>query len=160
VITILSTEVPAVAERFWSKVQRGKCDECWPWLGWRDRDGYGRCKVNRRKHPATHLAIYLDRGEAVPSGLETLHTCDNPACCNPRHILVGTRRDNARDAMRKGRLRRREWHGMSKIDTPTAILIKAKLREGIPAAHVARSLGVSHHIVYDIKRGRTWRDVS
>lgn len=93
---------------FWSKVAIGLPDECWPWIqNLNKRKGYGKIGYRfngaKPKYFLAHiLARFLTTGE-WPNGLCTLHHCDNPACCNPAHLWLGTNRDNTRDMISKGR---------------------------------------------------------
>jgi len=101
--------------RFWSHVATGTGDECWPWLGMRHSDGYGRFSLRSdRREPDRPERVAYERAYAhrlayelvygpVPDGLEVLHRCDNPCCCSPYHLWVGTKGDNLRDAWQKGR---------------------------------------------------------
>ena len=84
--------------RFWAKVQVGSPDECWPWLGCRDSKGYGRAGKRERAH---RIAYQIVHG-ALPEDRLVRHTCDNPPCCNPAHLLIGDHADNARDAVERG----------------------------------------------------------
>jgi hypothetical protein len=55
----------------------------------------------------THRVAWEDaNGQEVPAGLFVRHTCDNPPCCNPAHLLIGTPADNVRDAVERGRVAR------------------------------------------------------
>jgi len=93
--------------RFWSKVNRGGPDECWEWQAYRitQRGGYGhiRWKVDGRwaMVRAHRVAWELTHGPAGDLGV--LHACDNPPCCNPAHLFLGTQQSNMRDKIRKGR---------------------------------------------------------
>jgi len=94
--------------RFWAKVQRGGADQCWEWQGYRYPKGYGYIR-------ARGAAIYAHRMAAAIAGYPielrpgnkssqcVCHRCDNPPCCNPAHLFVGTTLDNMRDKMAKGR---------------------------------------------------------
>jgi hypothetical protein len=88
-------------ERFWSTLAIDPETGCRPWMGSRNRKGYGH--VNLYMH---RLAWELVNGP-VPSSLLVLHRCDNPPCCNPDHLFLGTHADNAADRTRKGRSRNR-----------------------------------------------------
>jgi len=88
-----------VEDRFWSRVER--CGECWNWLG-RTTDGYGHMSINGKEVLSHRLAYQFSVG-LIPSGLAVLHTCDNPSCCNPKHLWLGTRADNNKDRALKGR---------------------------------------------------------
>jgi hypothetical protein len=95
-----------VEVRFWEKVDRsGGPDVCWPWLGTRDAKGYGHFSLELRMEKAHRVALRLS-GVEVPATLLVCHHCDNPPCCNPAHLFVGTVRDNALDMIAKGRHRR------------------------------------------------------
>lgn len=90
---------PITAERLWSQVDRsGGPDACWLWQGHCDRGGYGRLAGAR-----AHREAWVQTFGPIPDGLWVLHRCDNPPCCNPRHLFLGTPKDNTRDMMEKGR---------------------------------------------------------
>lgn len=96
--------------RYWSRVDRRGPNDCWSFIGRRVKNhrnhaGYGVMSVNGKYTQATHVALALDgrpRPEG-PSGEQSRHTCDNPACVNPKHLLWGTRWDNLLDAIERGR---------------------------------------------------------
>lgn len=70
-------------------------DGCWRWLGSR-HTGYGKLKVRGRRYFAHRLSYELHYG-AIPDGMLIRHTCDNPICVNPDHLVPGSNLDNARD---------------------------------------------------------------
>lgn len=78
---------------------------CWEWTGYRDRDGYGKVRVRAiRSAPiAAHRIAYERAKGPVPPGMFVCHACDNPPCCNPDHLWLGTNRENQNDAVAKGR---------------------------------------------------------
>jgi hypothetical protein len=88
--------------RFWSRVDVGGADACWPWLGGSTDEGYGTVTVDGRTKLAHRVAYELTHG-AIARGLVLLHACDARACCNPAHLEPGTHRDNARDRADKHR---------------------------------------------------------
>ena len=92
-----------VEERFWEKISVRGPSECWPWHGTNVR-GYGTFWLNGRTRRATQVSWSLWHKTPFPEGLHACHTCDNPPCCNPRHIWPGTARDYLLDASRIGRL--------------------------------------------------------
>ncbi len=89
-------------ERFWARV--AKTDTCWEWQGARLPTGYGRVTFDGENTSAHRAAWILTKGP-IPDGQHVCHTCDNPPCCNPLHLFLGTHRDNMQDAQRKGRWR-------------------------------------------------------
>lgn len=92
-----------IERRFWQHVdQSGGLFACWPWTGATFHWGHGAVKVNGRPWGAHRIAWELTNGP-VPVGLQINHHCDNPPCCNPSHLFLGTQMDNVRDMIAKGR---------------------------------------------------------
>lgn len=93
---------------FWSKVAKREASDCWEWIGTRDEGGYGIFYVGKKKNRAHRWLLGHLRGEALigaQSGVEdACHRCDNPPCCNPAHLYVGTRKRNIADALERSRL--------------------------------------------------------
>lgn len=92
-------------DRFWEKVITFK-EGCWPWVGPTDQHGYGTLSLGRvvdGRVRAHRVSWELHFGP-IPAGLNVLHACDNPGCCNPDHLMLGTQRANAVDCARKRRI--------------------------------------------------------
>ena len=97
--------VPSVADRLAAGLER-KPNGCLEWTGYTDPNGYGQIRVDGR-NPLTHrLAWELAHGP-IPDGLNILHHCDNPPCCDAidteHHLFLGTQADNLADMAAKGR---------------------------------------------------------
>lgn len=93
-------------ERFWKKVDRRGPNECWVWLRGRNTGGYGATSFGKVHYSVAHrIAWELANGRKADPDKVVMHTCDNPPCCNPRHLRLGTHLDNNRDMVRKGRSR-------------------------------------------------------
>lgn len=134
--------------RFWSKVDIRSEDECWVWKTGRISTGYGEFSYNRRPILAHRFAVMLR--EPI-DGLHVLHTCDNPPCCNPKHLRVGTNYDNVQDAVAKGR------HVQHKLTDETARQIASTKGTAEPLAAIARRFGVGRTTIKLIRAGRAWK---
>lgn len=100
-----------ITERFWSKVNRAGADDCWEWNAGRDWDGYGIFSLNGGKIKAHRMSWQLVHDSSVLPWVIVRHRCDNPPCCNPAHLVLGTHLDNTADKMAKGRQARGVTHG-------------------------------------------------
>lgn len=93
-----------LAERVSRRTQRTSA--CWLWMGAADPEGYGIIKVAGRARRLTRVAWEMAHGP-IPADLLVLHSCDNPPCIRPDHLMLGTQRANIRDMLAKGRRPRR-----------------------------------------------------
>lgn len=80
---------------------------CWEWKGKRNDNNYGLFTATRHgyKNARAHRATYECFVESLPDDVLLRHTCDNPPCVNPDHLIPGTHLDNSRDMVE----RRRHW---------------------------------------------------
>ena len=86
---------------FWFRVAM-PTDGCWEWQGGRQHQGYGQFRIRERTQAAHRVAWEMSYGP-IPKGMVVCHKCDNPPCCRPDHLFLGTTRDNQRDKWAKGR---------------------------------------------------------
>mgnify|MGYP001606685686 CR=1 FL=1 len=149
-------------ERFWSKVDRKGPDECWPWLTG-TAHGYGMFSIGQANFRAHRIAYELTYGP-IPVGLIVRHKCDNPACCNPNHLEIGTNRDNTQDAIRRGRWRYPPRRRVSGEDVPRAkltnkqvVVLRKLYHDGLFYQYeLAHMFGLSQAAVSKIVRGETY----
>lgn len=151
--------------RFWSKVDMRGRDECWMWMGgYRNPKigngsafGYGSFKLGRGMIQSHRLAYCLIHG-AIPPGMGVLHNCDNPSCCNPNHLRIGTQKDNSLDAANRNRTRFGSENGM-------AILTEDQVREillldgkfSMTRKEIGEMYGVHRITIGDILLGKSWK---
>jgi hypothetical protein len=143
--------------RFWAKVDVRGVNECWPWMGGTDKDGYGRFSIGDATYYRAHRV-----SKAIAHGIShdfmACHKCDNPPCCNPFHLFSGTGLDNQRDMISKGRKRaaRGESVGSSKLSSDDIINIRADDRT---QTAIAADYGVSQSLVSGIKHKTRWSHI-
>ena len=143
---------------FWNKAQKGDANECWPWLNFIDRGGYGVVRHLGRIMKAHRVAFLLANG-FLPEAV--CHTCDNRRCCNPAHLFAGTKTLNNADRHQKGRSRgpKGEYHPAHKLMTSDVVEIRRMIMQGMGNQEIAQKFNVNHTTISDVRRGKTWRSV-
>lgn len=154
-----------LAQLFWPNVQFGREDECWPWRGHCNDYGYGTITTpvdgKNQIIRAHRVAFVLWRGIDLEDidGFLVRHTCDNPPCCNPRHLLLGSHQDNSDDKVSRGRIPTKESHWRAVLTTDKAREIRRLAAvAGLNYQEIASVFGCSPGTVSDVVRGRTWRE--
>lgn len=97
-------------EHFWSNVAIGDRDQCWPWRGIffskiMPAGAYGRYNNVAYKTRRAHRVAYIKSNGPIGDDVVVRHDCDNPACCNPNHLKIGTHQDNSNDMAERRRFR-------------------------------------------------------
>lgn len=158
-------------EYFWSKVDKsGGPDACWPWTGAKNKSGYGVTSY-RWKQFTSHRLAYLF-AERDPGFKLVCHKCDNPPCCNPAHLFLGTAKENSRDMVSKNRQssgekhsdalmpgrQRGENHYETNLKDSDAIEARRLYTETrVPLKEIARMYGLSYHSMQKLVLGITWK---
>ena len=92
-----------LAERFARYLSPGAPEDCWEWRGQFNACGYGKFRLTPNSMNLAHRVAWQIAHGPIPDGLHVCHHCDNPPCCNPAHLFLGTHGDNMRDREIKGR---------------------------------------------------------
>lgn len=151
-------------DRFWSKVNkdgkvvRPELGACWEWIGDTHEHGYGRYTPGARfKQQFTHrISWEMSNGIITDPLLCVLHMCDNPPCCNPSHLFLGTRPENTADMVRKERQSRGVTR-KTKLNEMAVLVIRQVAREGKSHGRIAAAYRVSRECVRDIVNCKKWR---
>lgn len=145
----------SIADRFWKKVERSGADECWLWAGCKIK-GYGQFLRGGGQRVYAHRFAYeLARGP-IPEGMLVLHRCDNPPCCNERHLFLGSDLDNMRDKVAKGRQARERRNGNGRLTDGQVAELRAMRTSGATLETLGRHFGISMGYAGMIVRGE-WR---
>ncbi len=94
---------------------------------------------------------------AVPNMV--LHSCDNPLCCNPKHLSNGTVADNSRDMVERDRQAKGEKNGRAKLSDDAIRDIRDLFRSGSTKRKIARLYAVSDTLIRYIVCGKNWTHV-
>lgn len=160
-------------ENFLSKISVG--DDCWVWKGGLHKDGYGHLSYCG-KYWLSHRLSYQTFVGKIPSGMNILHKCDNPPCCNPKHLFVGTQKDNVHDMEKKGRANhpsgenhgsktkpesrpRGERAGLAKLTDNLVLEIREKHASGGTFRGLARQYGVDRVTISAAVKRKTWAHI-
>jgi hypothetical protein len=154
----------------WKHIKVGGPDECWEWQKKRNHHGYGEYSIKHVSHRAHKVVYELANNVTLPPISQyrpkrgdqlVLHSCDNPPCCNPKHLFLGTHKSNMEDMVKKGR--RHNFNGergqRAKLTNAQANLIRARLAKGVPQKELAEEYKVSQCTISSIKHNKVYRSV-
>jgi DNA-binding XRE family transcriptional regulator len=138
-----------ITETFWRFCKPAGENDCWEWHGGRMLTGYGVIG-RRRGNLLAHRICWEIHYGPIPRGMLVRHTCDNPPCVNPRHLLLGTDRDNTLDKCH----RMRNPSILSKDDV---FRVRSLIADGnLKQRQIADIFGVSRETVNAIKHRTNW----
>lgn len=121
---------------------------CWIWQGTKSSRGYGLLIVDKKQVRAHRYAWKLFKKKSE-EGLCVCHTCDTPSCVNPKHLFLGTHKDNAEDRERKGR------HGIGN-GFPKGSHHTSETREKMSISHTGLQRSVYHKARISEGQKRRW----
>ena len=149
---------------FWSRVDKNGPNGCWVYTGHRNKDNYGAINIRQegRVHRLAHRYTWALKHGEVPKGYHVLHRCDNPPCCNPDHLWLGTDADNCQDMYQKGRDGSRgERNSHAVLNAEKVLTIRAEYRRDNHSKSNAKELaaryGVTAEAILHIVARRCWK---
>lgn len=150
--------------KFWSRVKKGKPNECWEWTGFLDHRDYGRFvfyySAKRCQRIFVHRISYFLKHGKLPHHLGVCHHCDNTRCVNPKHLFLGTVPDNTYDMINKDRHARGNRHGMRKLSEKDVTRIRfLRFRKRMGYDELAKIYKVTPTALCFAAMGRTWKNV-
>lgn len=152
-------------KRFWSKVKSGCPEECWEWDGtknfWRGKITYGKFQIGNIRLNAHRVSFVLSSKKMVPFGMFVCHSCDNTTCVNPKHLWIGTNKENQLDASKKGRSYRAsgELATNSKLTVSQVLEMRKLMAEGACERRISEKFGVCFQQVNRIKHRLRWNHI-
>ena len=140
-------------ERFYAKVE--KTESCWLWTGalLKRAGGYGSIRINRKAERAHRVAYALEVGP-IPDRKILRHTCDNPRCVNPAHLIPGSHKENSQDALDRERHLVGERDPKARLSNDDVAAIRALLASGATGRYTAKLFGVTEGHISMIKSGK------
>jgi hypothetical protein len=155
-------------EVLWSKVDKKGEDECWPWLGYKNENGYGRVMINEWAYYAHRVIFNLVNPGVIelkaPKSSDEygflLHSCDNPSCCNPKHLRVGTHAENMADKVAKNRQKTypTDTGPRCKLTMTQAREARQLRKEGMSMRDLASRFGISLPSMKTLIAGKSYKE--
>jgi hypothetical protein len=161
-------------ERFWSKIDKVSSPRgCWLWTATKNNKGYGLFRPGgSAPKRLAHRISYEMHCEPIPDGLIVMHACDNPACVNPEHLSLGSKKGNMQDCKAKGRVSRHKpplghrpprmvgsAHARAKMTEDQVRQYRSELAAGKPLRQLARETGINRRTLMHMRDGKNWSHV-
>jgi len=134
-----------------------KCDDndCWQWKNKPDKNGYGIFVISKKNYRA-HRVSYKLAYDVDPKDYLVCHRCDNPGCVNPKHLFLGTNKDNVQDMRSKKRHSYGEKSKRSTLTEKDILKMRKMARDGIPYNQIAKKLNIGISLTSHAVKGRCW----
>jgi hypothetical protein len=129
-------------------------NDCWEWTGCKNPKGYGVLGAKEIGEQLAHRISYIVHVGSIPKGMCVLHKCDNPSCCNPRHLFLGDNNDNTQDMISK--CRDRSFGRKRRLADDDVRLIRDKNN---PASVLQEMFNISSSMVSLIRLRKSYRNV-
>lgn len=133
---------------------------CWEWVGAKTSRNYGNMGFGV-KNVLVHRLIYSLCVGDLDKRLFVCHKCDNPPCCNPDHLFVGSPKDNTADMFSKGRNVNKckfgEDHANSRFTNSDVLEIRSRHAAGDTIYAIAKEYGCTTTAIWHIVKRKTWK---
>ena len=151
-------------DRFWGHVDKtpgnGPKGECWLWLAYRTKDGYGQLAFGDLTTTAQRVSFELVHGPLGNNYVDcVLHECDNPPCVNPDHLFLGSRKDNIVDMTEKGRLASFKGQNNSRVVLSDAQVLEI-FHSDDTNVDLGERYGIAPTTVAAIRNQRNWKHLT
>ena len=143
---------------FWDRVVEDKKTGCLNWTGSKNQAGYGTLRKKGVDHYTHRFAYELKVGE-IPKGKFVCHKCDNKKCCNPKHLFLGSHKDNMADMTKKHRQAVEEKNGNSKVTKVQVKQIRKLNKLNVSICKIAETFSISRSQVYNIIKKISWKNI-
>jgi len=138
-------------------------DDCWKMDYTPDRNGHYNIGINNTPHKAHRISYYIYNGK-IPNDLLIRHTCNNPSCVNPNHLLPGTVQDNSDDMVAANRQAKGTDVFGSKLTDDIVRCILTDIYngryDGQSATYISKIYNVNYIAIMRILRGLTWTHIT
>lgn len=131
---------------------------CIEWSKHKDTDGYGIISVGNAPNRVHRVSYEIYIGP-IPPGMLVCHKCDNPSCFNPKHLFLGSSKDNLQDMVKKGRKPKGEKVHNSKLTEEQVREIKIRVSKGEKVGQIAKDYPVHGRAIRLIMAGINWKHV-
>ena len=125
---------------------------CIEYKGYIGNAGYGLdYDPDTQKTLSAHRLVFKQTYGYLPKVV--MHSCDNPICVNPEHLIAGNQSDNIKDCVSKGRYVSRQKLSLQDCEHIVSSSFSSRI--------LAKYYGVNQTTILNIKNGKfNYKDIS
>lgn len=141
------------------EIQTRREGSCWIWTKSLNWDGYAHTSFGGRSITVHRISYLIHKGD-IPTDMVVRHCCpggENRACVNPDHLVLGSKGDNNRDTISRGKGGKGGPKGhlprSSRIDAhalKSDILIRSLAKNLFNGVEISRELGLPEDHIADV----------
>lgn len=120
-----------------------------------NKDGYPQLRRNGKLTKAHKFMYESVKGE-IPEGFVVRHTCDNPTCCNPEHLILGSQLDNIKDRVERNRSAVGTNNGNVRLTEEDVRHIR---QSELSTGKLAKAYSMDAKSIWNIRNYKTWKHV-
>jgi hypothetical protein len=157
----------SVIDNFHARAEINLVTGCWIWTGGhkgnykgkKDYGIFGNTEKTGKKYQTAHRVSWLIHYGEIPDDMMVCHKCDNPRCCNPTHLFLGTQLDNMADMVQKGRHKYPTGTQVhtNRLSENDVFSIRACLSSGESIKKISKKFNVSDTTIRYIESGKSWK---
>jgi hypothetical protein len=126
---------------------------CLEWQGKLWKLGRPRCQFKGLSRCAYIFSCEYHEGRFLEKGMQVRHLCNNPKCCEPTHLKMGTVKENSHDKL----VHAADYNYKLNFDKVREIRERA-VKEGLSTVEIGRQYNITTRHAWWVLKNNAWKE--